>query len=161
MPESTSWSFDNGYFSGSNLRFLEQKGIEGYIPDSKQEQKQKGKESKDGPFAKDAFEYDEEKDLFRCPWGECLTRKGDYTYNGKRIHAYYGANCRDCPFKSDCAVEGRKRVITGDDYEAERRRMTAKMRSAGGKAAYQKRKETVEWVFGDVTQNQKFREFLT
>lgn len=92
FPESTSWSFDNGYFSGANLRFLEQKGIEGYIPDSRQAQEQKGKESKDAPFTKDAFVYDEEKDLFCCPWGECLTRKGDYAYNRKRIYTYYEAN---------------------------------------------------------------------
>ena len=28
--------FDNGYFSGANLRYLERNRLDGYIPDSKQ-----------------------------------------------------------------------------------------------------------------------------
>ena len=33
--------------------------------------------------------------------------------------------------------------------------MTAKMRSEAGKEAYKKRKETVEWPFGNIKQNLK------
>jgi len=29
-------NFDNGYFSGANLRYLGTNGLDGYIPDSKQ-----------------------------------------------------------------------------------------------------------------------------
>ena len=36
MPEGTKVSMDNGYFSGANLQYLEQKRLDGYIPDSKQ-----------------------------------------------------------------------------------------------------------------------------
>jgi len=43
LPEGAKVSMDNGYFSGPNLRYLEKKGLDGYIPDSKQAQKQKGK----------------------------------------------------------------------------------------------------------------------
>ena len=110
---------------------------------------------------KDKFEYEEEKDQFVCPNGEILVRKGEYEYNGKPLYAYYGANCGECPFRSECAGEGKIRVITSDGYEGERRRMTAKMRSEAGKEEYKKRKETVEWPFGNIKQNMKFREFLT
>ena len=143
MPEGTKVSMDNGYFSGPNLRYLEQKGLDGYIPDSKQAQEQKGKKAKDGPYSK-------EEDQFICPNGEILIRKGEYEYNGKPLYAYYGANCGECPFRADCAGEGRIRVITSDDYEAERRRMAAKMRSKEGKEEYKMRKETVEWPFGNI-----------
>ena len=64
MPEGTRVSLDNGYFSGANLRYLEQKGLDGYIPDSKQAQEQKGKKAKNGPYSKDRFRYDEEEDQF-------------------------------------------------------------------------------------------------
>ncbi len=77
------------------------------------------------------------------------------------MYAYYGANCRDCPFRSECAGEGKIRTIISDGYEGERRRMAAKMRSEAGKAEYKKRSETVEWIFGNIKQNMKFREFLT
>jgi len=89
--------------------------------------------------------------------------KGEYEYNSKPLYAYYGANCGECPFRSECACagEGKIKVITSDGYEAERRRMAAKMQSEAGKEAYKKRKETVEWPFGNIKQNMKFREFLT
>ena len=161
LPEGTKVSMDNGYFSGPNLRFLERKGLDGYIPDSKQAQEQKGKRVEDSPYSKDKFTYDEEKDQFICPHGEILPRKGEYEYNGKPLYTYYGANCTECPFRAECSGEGRRRVITSDDYEAERRRMAAKMRSEEGKEEYKKRKETVEWPFGNIKHNLKFREFLT
>jgi len=161
LPEDTKLGFDNGYFSGANLRYLEEKGMDGYIPDSKQAGEMKGNKPKDGPYSKDKFEYDEDKDQFICPNGEMLSRKGEYEYNGKPLYAYYGANCGECPFRSGCAGEGKIRAITSDGYEAERRRMAAKMRSEAGKEEYKKRKETVEWIFGNIKQNMKFREFLT
>jgi len=69
------------------------------------------------------------------------SRKGEY-----EVYAYYGANCAECPFRSECAGEGKIRAITSDGYEGERRRMAAKMRSMAGKETYKKRKETVEWL---------------
>jgi len=161
LPDDTKMGFDNGYFSGANLRYLEEKGLDGYIPDSKQAQEVKGNKPELNPFSKDSFDYDEDKDQFLCPNGEILSRKGEYEYNGKPVYAYYGANCGDCPFRAECAGEGKKRVITSDGYEAERRRMAAKMRLDTGKAEYKKRSETVEWIFGNIKQNMKFREFLT
>jgi len=161
LPEGTKVSSDNGYFSGENLRYLEQRGLNGYIPDSKQAQEQKRKKVEGGPYAKDKFAYDVEKDQFRCPNGEFLSRTGEYEYKGKRVYVYYGANCRDCPFRRDCARKNQHRVILSDEYEAERRRMAAKMRTAEGKEEYGKRKETVEWPFGNIKHNMKFRGFLT
>ncbi|MGC9445422.1 MAG: transposase, partial [Candidatus Methanospirareceae archaeon] len=161
LPEGTKVSMDNGYFSGANLWYLEQKALDGYIPNSKQAQEQKGKKVERGQYSKDKFVYDEDKDQFICPAGGLLTRKGEYEYDGKSLYTYYGPNCNDCPVRAECAGKQRKRVITSDGYEAERRRMAAKMRSDVGKEEYRNRKETVEWVFGDMKQNMKFREFLT
>lgn len=161
LPDDTKLGFDNGYFSGANLRYLEEKGLDGYIPDRKQAGEMKGNKPELNPFSKDSFDYDEDKDQFLCPNGEILGRKGEYEYNGKPVYAYYGASCGDCPFRSECAGEGKKRTITSDGYEGERRRMAAKMRSDTGKAEYKKRSETVEWIFGNIKQNMKFREFLT
>jgi transposase len=161
LPEGAKMSFDNGYFSGANLQYLETNELDGYIPDRKQAGEMKGNKPKMNPFSKDSFDYDEETDQFLCPNGGILSRKGEYEYKGKPVYAYYGANCGECPFRSECAGEGKIRTITSDGYEAERRRMAAKMRSEAGKEEYKKRKETVEWPFGNIKQNMKFREFLT
>lgn len=161
LPEGTKISDDNGYFNGPNLRYLERKKLDGYIPDQKLASEMKGKKPKDNPYSKDRFEYDEERDQFICPQGEILTRKGEYEYNGRLQYAYYGADCGKCPVRSECAGKNGRRMITSDDYEAERRRMAAKMQSEKGKREYKKRKEAVEWPFGDIKQNMGFREFLT
>ena len=161
LPEGTKVSMNNGYFIGANLWYLEQKALDGYIPNSKQAQEQKGKKVEEGQYSQDKFVYDEDKDHFICPAGGQLTRKGEYMYDDKPLYTYYGANCNECPFRAECAGKKRIRVITSDGYEAERRRMAAKMRSDLGKEEYRNRKETVEWVFGNMKQNMKFRAFLT
>jgi len=160
LLEGTKVSGDNGYSKGSNLQYLEKKKLDGYIPDQKLASEMKGKK-KDRPYAKDKFEYDEENDQFICPQGETLTKKGEYEYNGKPQHAYYGANCGKCPAISECAGKKKMRTITSDNYEAERRRMAAKMQSEEGKKEYKKRGEAVEWPFGNIKQNLGMREFLT
>jgi len=50
-------------------------------------------------FSKDSFDYDEEKRPVYMPkwYGEVISRKGEYEYNGKHVYAYYGANCGECP----------------------------------------------------------------
>ena len=74
MPDEIKISEDNGYFSGANLRYLKQKGLDSYIPDVNTTKKMKGKKLIDNPFSKDKFEFNEEEDCFICPNGEVLTR---------------------------------------------------------------------------------------
>lgn len=161
LPPETKVSGDNGYFTGPNLRYLEEKKIDGYIPDTKLASEMKGKKLKDSQYTKDKFGYDEEKDQFICPQGEILTRKGEYQNKGKLQYSYYGARCNQCRVRSECAGENKMKTITSDDYEAERRRMAAKMRTEEGKEEYKKRGATVEWPFGNIKQNLGVREFLT
>jgi len=162
LPEDMKISADNGYFSGSNLQYLEKKGLEGYIPNSKQAQQMKGKKVKESPYSKDKFEYDEMTDCFICPQGQVLPRKGEYEdNNGKLRYAYYGTGCSKCSHQAECIGKNRARVITSYGYEAERKRMDAKMQSKVGIEEYRKRGETVEWPFGNIKQNLRFRESMT
>jgi len=64
LPEKVPWSFDNGYFEGANLKFLEDNDINGYIPPC---------ESKtNNPYDKKHFKYDSEKDEYTCPKNQKL-----------------------------------------------------------------------------------------
>ena len=49
LPKGVKMSWDNGYYSGQNLHYLEEKGVDGYIPDGEQASKMKGKQVPDGP----------------------------------------------------------------------------------------------------------------
>ena len=161
LPEGVKWSWDNGYYSGRNLRYLQEKKLEGYIPDKRQAQEMKGKQLKDDLYSKDKFIYDIENDCFICPQGEMLSKKGKYNYTGKNHFAYYGAMCNKCRDRRICAGRSGWRMILTDEFEAERKKMSEKMRSEHGKQEYKKRCETVEWPFGDIKQNLGLREFLT
>jgi len=101
LPEGTKIGVDNGYFTGSNLRYLEKRGLNGYIPDANLAKEMKGKKQKNNPYSKNKFEYDEKRDCFICPNEEVLIKKGEYEYNGKIQYKYYGANCGECPFRMD------------------------------------------------------------
>jgi len=159
LPEGTKFSADNGYHTGANLRYLEEKGLDGYIPNRKQAGEMKGKK-KNKKYSKDKFQYDALKDQFTCPQGEILTQKGEYEYKGNLMYAYYGENCSACPYQLECAGKGRKKVITSNVYEGELQRMAAKMQTPEGKEEYKKRNKTVEWPFGNIKYNLKFTEFL-
>ena len=161
LPEGTKVSADNGYFTGDNLRYLEEKELDGYIPDANLATEMNGKKRNDSLYSKDKFGYDEDKDCFICPHGDVLVRKREYEYNGKVQYHYYGAKCDECPSRADCAGVKKIRQITSYEYEPQRRRMTGKMRSVEGKDEYKKRKETVEWPFGNIKQNLGLREFFT
>ena len=161
LPEGSKVSADNGYFTGDNLQYLEEKKLDGYIPDGNLATEMKGNKRNDSLYSKDKFGYDEENDCFICPNGDILVKKGEYEYNGKVQYHYYGAKCGDCPSRADCAGVGKMRSIISDAYEAQRRRMVNKMGSEQGKEVYKKRKETVEWPFGNIKQNLGLREFFT
>ncbi len=161
LPENTKISDDNGYYNGENIRYTEQRGFDAYIPDSKQAQKMKGKKLEDNPYSKDKFGYNEKDDCFTCPNGETLPRKGTYKYDGKETHAYYGADCSKCNDKEKCAGKAGKKIITSDGYEAERRRMKAKMETPDARKVYKERGKWAEWPFGNLKRNLGFTEFMT
>ncbi len=161
LPEKTKISDDNGYYNGENIRYTEQRGFDAYIPDSKQAQKMKGKKLEDNPYSKDKFGYNEKDDCFTCPNGETLPRKGTYKYDGKETHAYYGADCSKCNDKEKCAGKAGHKIITSDGYEAERRRMKAKMETPEARQIYKERGKWAEWPFGNMKRNLGFTEFMT
>jgi transposase len=71
IPEKIHWNFDNGYWKGDNLLFLEYKKIDAYIPDQKLAQSIKGKNPKKTYI--ETLVYDEESDTYITPEGEVFT----------------------------------------------------------------------------------------
>jgi len=165
LKEGTELSLDNGYFSGENVAYMEERKFDGYIPDSDQSQKMKGKSPKKNPFGKESFDYDEQNDWFICPNGKVLTSYYEYydKRQGKTIRGYRCYDCGDCPYRNECITEKGKNFkrLKSDKYEGSRRRMKQKMDTEQGRAKYKTRGKIVEHPFGDIKANMGFRGFLT
>ena len=165
LPEGTEISLDNGYYSGSNLEYLEDKKLNGYVPDAKLAQKRKGKSVKKIPFGKEDFEYDDESDVFICPNDEKLVFKYKYynNYQKKMFRVYCGETCINCPYNNQCIKESRvdHKRIKVNEYEKYRKRMADKMESKEANEKLGLRSRTVEHPFGDIKYNMGLSEFVT
>ena len=164
LPEGTKLIADNGYSSSKNLKFLKEKGIDGYIPDQKRASILISKVRPKKPFSKENFEYDPIGDCFICPHGQKLTFRFEYVDINKQINVriYKGTHCKQCPDRKKCSKNSRdgKVIKNYEGMEAERREMADKMQSREGALIYQTRKKVVECIFGHLKRNLGFREFL-
>ena len=156
LPENVPWSFDNGYFESINIKFLDDKKIDGYIPDTKN----KG----DAPYDKKHFIYNPCKDEYVCPENQSVTflREHFDKTKQKKIRLYKGQACAACIQQSKCTKrKSGIRYIKSFPYEKERNAMTAKMKTTHAKEIYKLRAITVEPAFGDIKENKGIRMFLT
>jgi len=149
-PEKVS--LDNGYFSGENLKTLEDSEIDCYVATGKGEDSDgSGVGSGSGKLEKSVFTYDPEKDCFRCPEGQDLPLKTQGS-DGRRYYQGDKKACKKCRLRSRCSSskKGAPRTITADEHEEFRTRMREKMRSPEAKEIYRLRKIIVEPAFGQI-----------
>lgn len=164
LPEDAVVSADNDYHSAENIDFLNEHGLDGYIPPEKLASRMKGKTKESGRFGKDKFKYNAETDEFTCPNGEPVRFSFEYfdKQKGKQVRVYRGVGCAQCPDKKLCTKSTREpKLIKSYGNEATMREMAEKMESPEGREVYRVRAKTVERVFGHIKQNIGLREFLT
>lgn len=164
LKEGTKISLDNGYHNGENIRYLNDKKLDGYIPNQAEAQKAKGKNVIVHKFDKSNFGYDDKADEFICPAGNKLKFSCEYYSKEKKrnIREYVGVKCKDCLFNSQCTKRKDKiRRLKSYPFEKERRDMAKKMQTKKAKKVYGRRKETVEPAIGHIKENLGFRSFLT
>jgi transposase len=156
LPEKIPWSFDNGYYESSNIKFLDDKKIDGYIPFNEKKE--------DCPYGKKHFTYDPVNDRYICPDGKSVTFLGERydKYKKKTTRIYGGQECKICIHQKMCTKQRKGiRYIKSFPYERERNAMNEKMNTKKGKEIYKLRAITVEPVFGDIKENKGMRAFLT
>lgn len=156
IPKDTKWSFDNGYFDGANIHFLNGLNIDAYIACQK--------EKSDKPYDKSNFEYDKGRDEYICPEGKCLVfqREGFDKRKKKNIRLYKGTACKTCPNHKFCTKKKDGiRTVKMYPFEEEREQMKEKMQTKESKETYKLRKQIVEFVFGDFRENKGIITFLT
>ena len=142
-------SADSGYSSGENLKAMQDRKVDAYIPDREYQAQQRGKAVDD--FHKDSFVYDEKRDCYICVEGQQLV----FSHLQKRkdkepLRIYRCRSCQACAFFGCCTTDLNGRSISRHPYEKELHQMRQKLDSASGKAIYGKRKYTVEPAFGHI-----------
>jgi hypothetical protein len=144
---------DEGYSSGENYAFLEQVGLESYIPPHGT--------YKVGP---EGFEYNKEGDYWLCSQGQKVTfRKVQVEKSGnrKRLYLTKPSQCKGCPIKAQCIGKSTERRITITYYNEEYQRAIERVKSNYGKYLKRRRSATVEPVFGTLTQFMGLRKINT
>ena len=143
---------DAGYSSGENLAFLEQKGIDSYIPPHGT--------YKGGP---DGFSYHKDGDYWECPEGKRVTfRKIGYNKGNKQKHYYTRrSDCKGCPIRTVCIGKSHEKKIAITYYMEEYERAIFRSKTRLGKKMKSIRQSTVEPVFGTLMEFMGMRKMNT
>lgn len=156
LSDNGGWSFDSAYFESSNIKFLADRGIDGYIPDIEKK--------RNNHFDKKHFRYDIEKDEYICPVGRRVTffRQHYDRQKQKTVRMYRGVECIGCKERRRCTNRRDGiRYIKAYPEELELNAMREKMKTQEAKERYRIRKQSVEAVIGDIKENKGVRSFLT
>jgi transposase len=144
---------DKNYCSGKNLRELEEKGIEPFIPTQKHP-------NTTGGMDKSSFVYDKQKDVYMCPTGNILK----YCYTTKReakVYAVKEKECLSCPMREKCTPGKKIRRVQHSIYKDEYDRLFDRTRSYSGKKMRRIRQITTEPLFAEAKENHGLSKFMT
>jgi len=110
------------------------------------------------PYHCDNFRYDAAADTFTCPQDRPLIVEKKHTRRGQPTTVYRGVACADCPVRPQCTADkkGGRTIEVHREY-AVIRAAKERLQTEEGQALYQKRKSTVEPVFGQWQHNRGVR----
>jgi transposase len=143
---------DSTYGTIDNIRALEDQGIRAYVPLS-------AVDRRGGFFGKDAFRYDEPRDVYMCPQGAELRFRGNYYTARARAYQAPAAACETCPIRVQCTDSRGGRILTRSLDEAYLERVRGYHQTAHYQKAKRKRNVWVEPLFGEAKQWHGMRRF--
>ena len=152
---------DAGYFSLSMLREATEQGIDFLCPAGQTFEWSGEWEKKPDHelFPKTAFEYDAERDVYRCPAGETLGPLGKGRDRNLEYRQYGTGRCASCALRPQCtrSRDGRRiKRYEGEEYKEGMRQVLANPRA---RRMYRKRMWIVEPIFAVFREHFGFRRF--
>ncbi len=152
-------SADAGYYSGETYRYIEKEKIEAYIPSSTYDKEMKEGISK---YDRRNFVYNKEKDEYICPRKQPMKYSNNSTRNGNKFKVYKGTNCRECKLKDECirSKNGIYRQIQIYENDIFKKVMSDKLKTAEGRAIYNRRIAIIEPVYAQLKYIMGFTRFL-
>ncbi|MGQ0686723.1 IS1182 family transposase, partial [Bradyrhizobium sp.] len=150
---------DTGYYNGAALKECEEGSIVPYVPPPKRT----GGLEAQGRFTHEAFSYDAEANVYRCPAGAQLRpMNGIKTSPGGRQEIRYvslKSVCKVCPLREQClSQKSNIRTIYRWQHEDVIDRHRARMEGTGG--LMRQRACLVEHPFGTLKCRAGYRHFL-
>lgn len=136
---------DKGYWNGEDLKKCKEENITTIVSAPKE----KGKKG----YRKSDFKYDGEKDVYVCPNGAELQRKGI-----KKIAYTNEKACKNCPHKEKCTQSKRGRKINRNENDEILKENVE--RQLDNMEIYKTRQKIVEHVFGTVKRALGFTHLL-
>ena len=145
MDEVKNVAADSAYSTLGNCKFLEEEGMDFYtlVP-------RRGAVSE---LPKEKFEYDKEKDCYKCPNGKFL-KYSTTTNEGVSVYTSIKKDCDGCPLREKCLSKSTKtRIVTHHIWKDYVDRVAKKIGTDEHRRIYSARQFTVEPVFGTAKQN--------
>jgi transposase len=149
--QKTKISADSGYFSADNIR-TEGKGIELLIASGREKRDPAPEPGENRIYPVNRFEYDPNKDVWRCPEGRLLTRTIETDKNEPSGSCRYTcADCNGCEKRQYCLKARQdRRVLVVSAEQILHGVMRARLRQPEKQAIYRKRKWVAEQTMGQI-----------
>lgn len=144
---------DKGYYSNAQVQRCVEKGITPWM-----EKADTSANTKLGLFGKSRFEFDPEKDLYRCPGKKELTYRCSTHEKDRELRYYRASDCRTCALKKQCTRNKGNRTITREAEEGLMDEMAARVRK--NPQLMKSRKAIVEHPFGTIKRSMNAGYFL-
>jgi transposase len=149
---------DTGYYNGNTLKACEEDGIVAYVPQAKRTARLEAQDR----ISHEAFAYDAEANVYRCPAGRLLSPTDGRKTNGNRVEIRYvsrKSDCDACALRSRClSAKTPTRTVYRWEHEAVLERHRARMQDA--EARMRRRAELAEHPFGTLKCRAGYRHFL-
>jgi transposase len=150
---------DTGYYNGHALKACEEDAIVAYVPQAKRTARLEAQER----ISHEAFVYDREADVYRCPADRLLRPMDGHKINtGGRVEIRYAsrkADCDACPLRARCVTaKTPTRTIARWEHEDVLERHRERMK--GAQHRMRRRAELAEHPFGTLKCRAGYRHFL-
>lgn len=152
--------FDAGYHCKAVLEATGEREIELLCPEGQSQGASWNKQS-EKYYPKSRFHYDTQRDSYRCPQGQELTRLSEYQGNEQYPgYVQYGSSaCETCKQRSGCTKSAQGRRIKRYAEDAAKELLRDKMEKPEVRERYLKRQGMVEPVFSQLKCRQGLRRF--
>ena len=147
---------DSGFADTEELEKIDKQGIKVIVPSQRQASKKEP-----GPFEKENFLYDKERDCYLCPEGHVL--EFHHVHKVQKAKVYMIGDCSlcfKCPNFGICTRSKRGRTVSRLSNEEVREKIEAQYEQPESQAIYKLRMQKVELPFGHMKRNLKVNAFL-